>query len=201
MILVIDNYDSFTYNLAQYIGQLGAALTVRRNDQISLEQIVEMNPAGVLLSPGPSTPSAAGVCLNVLSVALGSEKSVHTEFFASKPIFGVCLGCQSMGFVSGAEVVRAQNVMHGKTSPIRHDGKGVFAGMPVPFTAVRYHSLVIDPKSLSADFTVTATSQDDGAVMGVRHRTLPIEGVQFHPESVLTENGLQIIKNFVDSCT
>ncbi len=201
MILVIDNYDSFTYNLAQYIGQLGSEVIVRRNDQISLDQIVELNPNGIMLSPGPSTPSAAGVCLNILGVALGNEKSSHAKFFASKPIFGVCLGCQAMGFVSGAEVVRAENVMHGKTSLVRHDGRGVFAGMPFPFRAIRYHSLVIDPSSLSDAFEVTATAENDGAVMGVRHKSLPIEGVQFHPESVLTENGLQIVKNFVDSCS
>ncbi len=200
MILVIDNYDSFTYNLAQYIGQLGSEVVVRRNDQISLEQIVELNPNGIMLSPGPSTPSAAGVCLNILAVAMGNGNAFHSEFFASMPIFGVCLGCQAMGFVSGADVVRAEDVMHGKTSLIRHDGKGVFAGMPFPFTAVRYHSLVIDLSSLSEEFEVTATAENDGAVMGVRHKTLPIEGVQFHPESVLTENGLQIVKNFVDSC-
>lgn len=195
MILVIDNYDSFTYNLVQYVGQLGMAVEVRRNDQVSVEEIKAMLPLGILLSPGPCTPTSSGVCLSILAGAFGREPD---PFLQETPIFGVCLGAQSMGYSSGATVRRARNVMHGKTSPVEHDGKGLFEGMPSPFTAVRYHSLVIERETIPPEFEVTATSVDDGEVMGLRHRTLPIEGVQFHPESVLTENGIRIVENFVN---
>jgi len=191
MILVIDNYDSFTYNLVQYLGQCGASVVVRRNDQISVDEILGLNPAGIMLSPGPCTPDRSGVCLSILTGALGSSSSP----LAGIPIFGVCLGHQAIGRVSGAVVERAHNIMHGKTSLIRHDGKGLFAGMPNPFQAVRYHSLVVH--SIPGEFEVSARSEDDGEVMGLRHKTLPIEGVQFHPESVLTENGMRIVENFV----
>lgn len=205
MILVLDNYDSFTYNLVQYVGSLGAEVVVRRNDVVSPAEIVELAPDGILLSPGPCTPSAAGVCLHVLAGALGSDHPDYRSlsdsqkaFFASTPVFGVCLGMQSVAFVAGGTVERAKNIMHGKTSMIRHDGKGVFKGIPSPFRAVRYHSLVIRPESLGPEYEVSATSEDDGEIMGVRHKSLPIEGVQFHPESVLTEHGMAIIQNFLD---
>lgn len=194
MILVIDNYDSFTYNLVQYVGQLGMEVEVRRNDQVSVEEIKAICPLGILLSPGPCTPTSSGVCLSVLAGAFGAKPD---PFFQDTPIFGVCLGAQSMGYSSGATVRRARNVMHGKASPIEHDGMGLFEGMPSPFTAVRYHSLVIDRDTIPPEFEVTATSLDDDEVMGIRHRSLPIEGVQFHPESVLTENGIRIVQNFV----
>lgn len=190
MILVLDNYDSFTYNLVQYLGICGAETVVLRNDAVTLEEIVAMKPDGILLSPGPCTPDRSGVCIDVVGAALQRELAI--------PLFGVCLGHQAIGLVSGGVVRRAEHVRHGKPSPVSHDGQGVFAQMPNPFSAIRYHSLVIDPSSLSPDFVVTARSDDDGEIMGVRHKSLPIEGVQFHPESVLTENGLQIIRNFVE---
>jgi len=204
MILVIDNYDSFTYNLVQYLGQLGAEVVVRRNDEITVDEILGLKPDGIMLSPGPCTPDKAGVCLSVLAGAFGSSDPVYSglssearAFFSSVPIFGVCLGHQAMGHLSGATVKRAKNIMHGKASMVSHDGKGVFEGMPNPFRAIRYHSLIVTKETLPDDFVVTATSDDDGEVMGIRHKTLPIEGVQFHPESVLTENGIRIVENFV----
>jgi anthranilate synthase/aminodeoxychorismate synthase-like glutamine amidotransferase len=207
-ILVIDNYDSFTYNLVQYLGQVGADVTVRRNDEISVQEIVDLRPDGIMLSPGPCTPDRSGICLSVLAGALGKEDPLHAglntsakQFFESVPIFGVCLGHQAVGHLSGATVTRAQNIMHGKASMVKHDGKGLFEGMPNPFRAIRYHSLVITEATLPADFTVTAKSEDDGEIMGIRHKRLPIEGVQFHPESVLTENGIRIVENFVKRST
>lgn len=201
MILVIDNYDSFTYNLVQYLGQAGAEVVVRRNDSISAEEIVALNPDGIMLSPGPCTPDRSGICLSVLAGALGEQDlsltSEQRAFFQRVPIFGVCLGHQAIGHVTGGTVKRAANIMHGKASMVRHDGKGLFEGMPNPFRAIRYHSLIVTKDSLPADFVVTATSEDDGEVMGIRHLTLPIEGVQFHPESVLTEEGFRIVENFV----
>jgi anthranilate synthase/aminodeoxychorismate synthase-like glutamine amidotransferase len=194
MILVVDNYDSFTYNLVQYLGQCGTDIEVRRNDQISLEWIEALNPDGIMLSPGPCTPKESGVCLDILRVALQPDPG----FLRDKPIFGVCLGHQAIGFVSGSEVRRANRIMHGKASMVRHDGKGLFAGMPDPFSAIRYHSLIVTRDSMPAGFVETATSLDDDEVMGLRHETLPIEGVQFHPESVLTQEGFRIIQNFVD---
>lgn len=191
MILVVDNYDSFTYNLVQYLGQCGAEVVVRRNDEITLDEIERLRPDGIMLSPGPCTPKESGVCLDVLNAALTSDR-------LTMPIFGVCLGHQAIGHVAGGVVKQAQNIMHGKASMVRHDGKGLFAGMPNPFRAIRYHSLVVTKDSVPPGFIVTATAEDDGEIMGLRHETLPIEGVQFHPESVLTEDGFRIVQNFVD---
>lgn len=191
MILVIDNYDSFTYNLVQYLGQCGAETVVHRNDQISLEAALAMHPDGILLSPGPCTPKESGVCLEILKWALAAPTSLV-------PIFAVCLGHEAIGEVTGSEIVLAKKIMHGKRSSISHDGLGLFAGMPNPFLAVRYHSLVIKHDQPPTGFKVSATSTDDGEIMGVRHLTLPIEGVQFHPESILTESGLKMVENFVN---
>ena len=187
-ILVIDNYDSFVYILAQYIGELGAEPIVIRNDEQTTEQLAAQQATGVLISPGPGEPSDSGISLETI------------EHFAGKiPIFGVCLGHQCIGEVFGSKIVRAPELMHGKTSSINHKGKGVFKGLQQPLQATRYHSLVIDPTTLSDDLEVTATSDTD-LIMGVRHKTLDVEGVQFHPESVLTENGHQIIQNFLNRC-
>lgn len=191
MILVIDNYDSFTYNLVQYLGQWGADVEVKRNDEITIEDILAMRPDGILLSPGPCTPNESGVCVGLLEWALTTSDSIS-------PIFGVCLGHQTMGQVAGGTVERAANIMHGKASMIRHDGKGLMKGMPNPFRAIRYHSLIVTRDSIPEGFVITATSEDDGEVMGIRHVTKPIEGVQFHPESVLTEDGFRIVGNFVE---
>ncbi len=192
MIFVVDNYDSFTYNLVQYLGQCGAEVRVERNDKVKLDDILASSPRGILLSPGPRTPRESGVCLELLDQALQEGSPLQ-----SIPIFGVCLGHQAMGHAGGGIVREAASARHGKTSMISHDGRGVFDGVPSPFLAVRYHSLVIDPALLPEGFEVTARSDDDGEIMGIRHRTLPIEGVQFHPESILTEHGLKIIENFV----
>ena len=192
MILVIDNFDSFTYNLVQYLGQCEVEILVKRNDEITVSEIEVLKPEGIMLSPGPCTPKQSGVCLDLLRWAL-ADKHLRT------PIFGVCLGHQAIGEVAGGTVKQARNIMHGKASMIRHDGKGVFFGMPNPFRAVRYHSLVVTNDSIPPGFIVTATAEDDGEVMGMRHETLPIEGVQFHPESVLTEEGFRIIENFANS--
>lgn len=192
MILVIDNYDSFTYNLVQYLGQCGETVEVRRNDSITTAEIEAMAPAGILLSPGPCTPSESGVCLDILQEALLGAKPTFQV-----PIFGVCLGHQAIGQVCGATVQRAGVVMHGKASTIKHDGMGVFEGLANPFQAIRYHSLVVAEATIPADFVVTAWSTDDHEVMGMRHKHKPIEGVQFHPESILTEDGLGIVQNFV----
>ncbi|MER3495851.1 MAG: anthranilate/aminodeoxychorismate synthase component II [Armatimonadota bacterium] len=191
MILVIDNYDSFTYNLVQYLGEAGAQVQVARNDEISLEEVLRLDPKGILLSPGPCTPRESGVCLNIISAALNAKINI--------PLFGVCLGHQAIGEVSGATVRRAGRLMHGKASLVRHDGLGVFQQMENPFSAIRYHSLAIEATTLSPAFTVTATAEDDGEIMGIRHRSLPIEGVQFHPESILTQGGKRIVENFVAS--
>jgi anthranilate synthase/aminodeoxychorismate synthase-like glutamine amidotransferase len=195
MILVVDNYDSFTYNLVQYLGECGAEVEVYRNDKIDLEGIVARNPSGIVLSPGPCTPKESGVCINVSREALDPQGRLK-----GVPVFGVCLGHQALGEVSGGTVARAGKIMHGKTSMVRHDGKGVFEGVPSPFRAVRYHSLVVTRATLTQGFVISATSEDDGEVMGVRHKSLPIEGVQFHPESVLTEHGMRIVKNFARQC-
>ena len=192
MILVIDNYDSFTYNLVQYLGICGAEVTVRRNNEITTDEIAQMRPAGIMLSPGPCTPKESGVCLDVLRAAMAQEPGFEV------PLFGVCLGHQAIGFVNGAEVVRAQNIMHGKASMVEHDGLGLFQDMPNPFSAIRYHSLVVTEESLPPAFEVTARALDDNTVMGLRHRSLPIEGVQFHPESILTQDGMTIVRNFVN---
>ncbi len=185
MILVIDNYDSFTYNLVQYIGELGGEPVVYRNDKISLEQIAALKPERILLSPGPCTPKEAGICVPIIQ-----------HFGGSIPIFGVCLGHQSIGYAFGAEVVRNYRIMHGKVSLIYHESKGVFAGLPNPFEATRYHSLVIKPESLPDCLEVTART-DEGEIMGVRHKQFPIEGVQFHPESALTGAGKALLQNFL----
>lgn len=192
MVLVIDNYDSFTYNLVQYLGMAGAETVVVRNDQLQVESIRELNPQGILLSPGPCTPDRSGVCVPIIQEALdGSLKGI--------PVFGVCLGHQAIGMVGGGTVARAERIVHGKTSLVKHDGKGLLKGMPNPFQAVRYHSLVVTKDTVPEGFIATSWSMDDGEVMGVRHQSLPIEGVQFHPESILTESGLTIVQNFVDS--
>ena len=191
MILMIDNYDSFTYNLVQYFGELGAEVEVHRNDQITVAEVAAKKPSHIVLSPGPCTPNEAGICLDLLAQLQG-------QF----PILGVCLGHQSMGQAFGGRVVRARAVMHGKTSPVHHSQQGVFAGLPSPFTATRYHSLIVDKASLPNCFEITAwTEHDDGSmdeIMGLRHKTLPIEGVQFHPESILTEHGHAMLKNFLE---
>ena len=182
---MIDSYDSFVYNLVQYLGELGAEPVVVRNDQLTVDEALALRPDLVLLSPGPGRPEDAGI----ICAAIPAFAEVGV------PVFGVCLGHQAIGHVFGGSVVRAPSLMHGKTSPIDHEGKGVFEGLPSPLTATRYHSLVIDPASIPDCLEVTATC--DGIVMGVRHRTLPIEGVQFHPESILTAAGHDLLKNFL----
>jgi anthranilate synthase/aminodeoxychorismate synthase-like glutamine amidotransferase len=185
MILMIDNYDSFTYNLVQYLGELGAQVGVFRNDEISIQKIEAMRPTHIVISPGPCTPNEAGITLALL------------ERFAGKlPILGVCLGHQAIGQAFGGKVVRAQQVMHGKTSQVRHDEKGVFREIPNGFVATRYHSLVVERSSLPECLAVTAESED-GEIMGLRHRSLPVEGVQFHPEAMLTEHGHKMLQNFL----
>ena len=186
-VLVIDNYDSFTYNLVQYLGELGAEPLVHRHDALSLDQIFALDPTGVVISPGPGTPDDAGLSMQVISA-----------FAGHRPVLGVCLGHQCIGQVFGGRVVRAPHVMHGKTSLIRHDGKGVFAGLSNPFEATRYHSLVIKKETWSnPDFEVAAWT-DEGEIMGVRHKAWPLHGVQFHPESFLTVERPKILRNFLD---
>jgi anthranilate synthase/aminodeoxychorismate synthase-like glutamine amidotransferase len=186
MILVIDNYDSFTYNLVQYLGELGAEVEVYRNDAIDIAGIERREPEGVLISPGPGTPDDAGVTLEVVR-SLGGKL----------PLFGVCLGHQAIGQAFGGKVLRAPRLMHGRTSPIEHDGRGLFHGLPSPFRATRYHSLIVDRATLSPDLEVTAWTAE-GELMGLRHRRFAIEGVQFHPESFLTEHGHAILQNFLN---
>ncbi len=186
MVLVIDNYDSFTYNLVQYLGELGAAVTVRRNDRTSVAEIERAAPDRILISPGPGRPEEAGITVNVIRA------------FADRlPILGVCLGHQAIGVAFGGQVVRASRPMHGKTSRVDHDGSGVLRGLATPFTACRYHSLVVSEDALPAALQVTARAGEDGAVMALRHRERPIHGVQFHPESILTDSGRQILRNFM----
>ena len=185
MLLVIDNYDSFTFNLVQYFGQLGVEQRVFRNDQITVEQALALNPDRVMISPGPCTPTEAGVSCAMIEA-----------FAGRKPLLGVCLGHQAIGQVFGGKVVRAPSLMHGKTSPVFHDGRDLFLGMPNPFAATRYHSLVVDRPSIPDCLKVTAWT-DDGLIMGLRHRELPVWGVQFHPESYVTEQGLDILANFL----
>ncbi len=185
MILVIDNFDSFTYNLVQYLGELGAAVEVVRNDEIIPEAILERKPSHLLVSPGPCSPKEAGVSVDAIRRCAGRI-----------PILGVCLGHQAIGHAFGGEIVRAKHLMHGKVSRISHDGKGVFKGLPNPLTATRYHSLAIRRKNLPKCLVVTAETPD-GEIMGVRHRNLPVEGVQFHPESILTESGRALLANFL----
>ena len=187
MILVIDNYDSFTYNLVQYLGELGADVRVRRNDEITIGEIEAMAPEQILISPGPGRPEDAGITPEVIR-----------HFGPTTPILGVCLGHQAIGMVYGGHVTRASAPMHGKTSIVVHDGRGVFAGISAPFEAGRYHSLVIANDSVPADLEVAARTKEDGTIMAVRHRTYRVHGVQFHPESVLTEEGRRILRNFMD---
>jgi anthranilate synthase component 2 len=192
MILMIDNYDSFTYNIVQYLGELGQQVEVYRNDEISLAQIQALAPAGIVISPGPCTPNEAGISMDAIR-----------KFAGHIPLLGICLGHQSIGQVYGGTVGRARQVMHGKTSNIYHRGEGVFAGLPNPFTATRYHSLVILAETVPACLEVTAWTEVNGQVdeiMGVRHKTLAVEGVQFHPESILTEHGHQLLQRFLDVC-
>lgn len=193
MILVIDNFDSFTYNLVQYLGQCGCEVIVKRNNDITIPQIIELAPSGIMLSPGPCTPNESGICLNLLETVMAERHEA-----LKVPLFGVCLGHQTIAQVNGGTVVQARNIRHGKASMVQHDGRGLFEGMPNPFSAIRYHSLIVRAESLPPDFEVSATSLDDHEVMGLRHRRLPIEGVQFHPESILTESGMTIIQNFVN---
>ena len=191
MIFVLDNYDSFTYNLVQYIGEMGHEVVVRRNDQTTLEEIESLKPERIVISPGPCTPHEAGISIDVI------------RHFAGKvPILGVCLGHQAIGAAFGGNVIRAANLMHGKTSEVEHDGKTIFQSVPSPITATRYHSLIVEEKSLPPDLEISATCRDrDGGrvIMGLRHRKYPIEGVQFHPESVLTSHGKQMVRNFLPS--
>ncbi len=191
MVFVLDNYDSFTYNLVQYLGELGAEVVVRRNDELTPEQVEALKPERILLSPGPCTPREAGILVPLIRHMAGKA-----------PILGVCLGHQAIGEAFGGQVVRARTLMHGKTSSVAHDGKGIFAGLPTPLTCTRYHSLIVAEDSLPSELEVTArTPEADGSsgiIMGLRHRHLPIEGVQFHPESVLTERGHEMIRNFLE---
>ena len=189
MLLIIDNYDSFTYNMYQYFCELGADVQVKRNDAVSLSDIEQLSPSHLVISPGPCTPSEAGISLDAVS-----------HFAGEIPILGVCLGHQAIGQAFGAQVVKARKVMHGKTTAIHHNQQGVFKGLNRPLTVTRYHSLVIAPETLPASFEVTAWSLHDGNVdeiMGIRHKTLPIEGVQFHPESILSEQGHELLNNFL----
>ena len=185
MILMIDNYDSFTYNLVQYIGQLGGAVVVHRNDRISLDEIQGLKPDAIVLSPGPCTPNEAGICIEVIR-----------RFGAAIPILGVCLGHQAIGYAFGGAVVRAERIMHGKTSQISNDGRTIFQGLPNPFVAGRYHSLIVERSSLPACLEISAETEQ-GEIMGIRHKEYRVEGIQFHPESVLTPNGKRILKNFL----
>jgi len=186
MFLLIDNYDSFTYNLYHFLGELGAQVEVRRNDAITVDEAIAMAPQGIVISPGPCDPDRAGICLALIAAAAGRV-----------PIFGVCLGHQAIGQHFGGRIVRAPQPMHGKLSQMTHQGKGVFAGLPSPLTATRYHSLTVDPASFPSDvLEITATSED-GVIMGLQHKTLPIHGVQFHPESIASEHGLALLHNFL----
>jgi para-aminobenzoate synthetase component 2 len=186
MILLIDNYDSFTFNLVHYLGELGAACVVRRNDVLTVAEALAMAPEAIVLSPGPCAPDQAGICLDLILAAAG-----HV------PLLGVCLGHQAIGAAFGGEVVRADRLMHGKTSVVQHDGKTVFRGLPQPMTCTRYHSLIVAEGSVPEVLEVSARVAGEGTIMALRHKTLPIEGVQFHPESVLTESGKELIGNFL----
>ncbi|EQB94451.1 Para-aminobenzoate synthase, amidotransferase component [Geobacillus proteiniphilus] len=186
MIVMIDNYDSFTYNLVQYLGVLGEELIVKRNDEITVAEIERLRPDFIMISPGPCTPNEAGVSLEVID-----------RFAGQIPIFGVCLGHQAIAQAFGGRVVRAPRLMHGKTSSVYHDGETIFRGVPNPFTATRYHSLIVEKETLPDCFVVSAWTEED-EVMAIRHKTLPVEGVQFHPESIMTSHGMQLLKNFID---
>jgi len=186
MILMIDNYDSFTYNLVQYFGELKAKVEVYRNDALTIARIRKMKPEKIVISPGPGRPEDAGISIDLIR-QLGPDI----------PILGVCLGHQGIGYAFNGKVINAKRLMHGKTSMIKHNGQGIFKGLPDPFEATRYHSLVIDPKSVPECLTVTARTTDDGEIMGVQHKTFPVYGVQFHPESILTKQGMNILRNFL----
>jgi len=186
MVFVLDNYDSFTYNLVQYMGELGAEMTVRRNDELSVDDVEALAPERILLSPGPCTPREAGISIDLIR-----------RFAGKVPMLGVCLGHQAIGAAFGGKVVRAPQLMHGKTSDVLHDGKTIFHGLRNPMTCTRYHSLIVSEKGLPDDLEVTARTAD-GTIMGLRHRQYPVEGVQFHPESVLTQDGKQLIRNFLE---
>ncbi len=185
MILLLDNYDSFTYNLAQYLGEMGYRLEVHRNDKISVEEIARRKPEAIVISPGPCTPQEAGISVELIERLAGKF-----------PILGVCLGHQAMGVAFGGKIIRAPKLFHGKTSEVKHDGKGIFRNLPNPFIATRYHSLIVERKSLPKDLVVTAETSD-GIIMGLRHKSFKVEGVQFHPESVLTESGKKLLQNFL----
>jgi anthranilate synthase/aminodeoxychorismate synthase-like glutamine amidotransferase len=185
VILLVDNYDSFTYNLAQYLGELGCQVEVHRNDKVSVEDIIRRKPQKIVISPGPCTPQEAGICVELIQKLAGKI-----------PILGVCLGHQAIGAAFGGKIIRAPKLFHGKTSDIEHDGKGVFRKLTNPFTATRYHSLIVERKSLPRELTITAETQD-GIIMGMRHKRYPLEGVQFHPESVLTIPGKELLQNFL----
>ncbi|HTV15800.1 MAG TPA: aminodeoxychorismate/anthranilate synthase component II [Acidobacteriaceae bacterium] len=185
MVFVLDNYDSFTFNLVQYMGELGADVVVRRNDELTPEQVEALHPDRIVLSPGPCTPQEAGISIDLIRHMAGKV-----------PILGVCLGHQAIGAAFGGKVVRAPKLMHGKTSPVEHDGKTIFAGIASPMTCTRYHSLIVEEKGLPADLEISARTAD-GTIMGLRHRRMPVEGVQFHPESVLTDDGKTLIRNFL----
>jgi anthranilate synthase component II len=187
MILLIDNYDSFTYNLYQYIKELGEEVLIKRNDQITLQEIHELKPSGIVLSPGPGTPEKAGICIEIIQ-----------NFHASVPILGVCLGHQSIGAAFGANIVIADHIMHGKTSLIRHNGEGLFQYLSQPLGVMRYHSLVIEKESLPPQFEIAALSMDDKEIMAIKHMRYPVFGVQFHPESIGTETGRKMLNNFID---
>jgi anthranilate synthase component II len=186
MLVLIDNYDSFTYNLFHFLGELGAEVRVERNDALTSDQVLALKPQGIVLSPGPCTPNEAGICLELIEKADGSV-----------PILGVCLGHQAIGYACGGEVVRAPRMMHGKTSVIEHDGRGVFAGLSPAFDAARYHSLIVAETGFPSELEIAARSRDDGVIMGLRHRRWPLHGVQFHPESILTGEGRRILRNFL----
>jgi para-aminobenzoate synthetase component 2 len=185
VILLLDNYDSFTYNLAQYLGELGCQLEVHRNDKISVEEIARRKPERIVISPGPCTPQEAGISIELIEKLAGKF-----------PILGVCLGHQAVGAAFGGKIIRAPQLFHGKTSEVKHDGKGIFQQLPNPFVATRYHSLIVERKSLPKDLEITAETAD-GVIMGLRHRKYKVEGVQFHPESVLTDSGKRLLKNFL----
>jgi anthranilate synthase component 2 len=186
MVFVLDNYDSFTYNLVQYMGELGAEMTIRRNDELTVDEVEALAPERILLSPGPCTPQEAGISIELIR-----------RFAGRTPILGVCLGHQAIGAAFGGDVIRAPKLMHGKTSEVEHDGKTIFSGIATPMTCTRYHSLIVSEKNLPGELEISARTAD-GTIMGLRHRKYPVEGVQFHPESVLTDDGKQLIKNFLE---
>lgn len=187
MILIIDNYDSFTYNLYQYIGEIYTHMKVVRNDEITVNEIACLNPDGIILSPGPGTPDKAGICVDLVK-----------KYAGKIPILGICLGHQAIGYAFGSKVVRAENIMHGKTSKLKHNGEKLFKGIKTPLEVMRYHSLIVDKNSLAEELEITAESLDDNVIMGLKHKKYEVYGLQFHPESIITEEGKKIIRNFVE---